>query len=180
MGMVLMVCNRERNFHRHKDRIFGTGNRLLKAFVASSTSRADVMKAAWRRSQKLPSHSLGFRFPGLQSLVWGVLCKNHPKRSVFDPLLPPGGQLAASPHSQDSDPGEDTLLGPGCGCHCGSTRPGRVVRRTHPEAGPWKGLNPRSRTRSNCRVCLQLGCTRCLGKCLELGEAGGGCSPCFV
>lgn len=45
-----MVCNRERNFHRHKDRIFGTGNRLLNAFVASSTSGADVMKTAWRRS----------------------------------------------------------------------------------------------------------------------------------
>lgn len=50
LGVVLMVCNRERNFHRHKDRIFGTGNRLLNAFVASSTSGADVMKTAWRRS----------------------------------------------------------------------------------------------------------------------------------
>lgn len=41
------------------------------AFVcfAGSTSGVDMTKAAWRRSEKPPSNSLGFHFPGLQPLV---------------------------------------------------------------------------------------------------------------
>lgn len=44
---------------------------LEQAFVcfARSTEGVDVTKAAWRSSEKLPSHSLGFHFPGLQPLV---------------------------------------------------------------------------------------------------------------
>lgn len=72
-----------------------------------------------------------------------ILCKNHPKRPVFDPLLPPGGQPDASPHSQNSDPGEDTRLGPGSGCHCGSTWPGRAVRRSSPRGRTLEGAEPR-------------------------------------
>lgn len=128
-----------------------------------------------------------FAFPGLplpRAALLGVgkiLCKKIIRKDpCLIPLLPSGGQPGASPHSQDSDPGEDTRLGPGSDCRCGSTRPGRAVRRAHPEVGPWRELNPGSGTRSNCRVCLKLGCTRCLGKCLELGEARGGCYPCFV
>lgn len=49
---------------------------------ARSKSGVDMAKAAWRRREKLPSHSLGFHFPGLQLLVLGEFCVKSPEKGL--------------------------------------------------------------------------------------------------
>lgn len=102
-----MVRNRGRNFHRHKEGVFGTGKRHFVCFAGSvSGVRHDEGDLEKERAALLSF--LGLPLPRTAALGVGrILCKITRKR--FDPLLPPGGQPDASPqrHSQDSSPGED-------------------------------------------------------------------------
>lgn len=90
---------------------------------ARSISGVDMAKAAGRRRGKLPSHSLGFHFPGLQLLVLGEFCVKSPKKR-FDPTchpeasqMLPRSDIPRIPARERTILSPATCFGPGSGCN---------------------------------------------------------------
>lgn len=110
-----------------------------------------------------------------------ILCKVTRKSPCLTAPypLPPGGQPDASlilriPSREWTIVSPATRLRPGSGQAERSSQliPGAGSPRLL-GAEPWRGPEPGSGASSSCRVCPRLLCTRCLGKCSELGEARG-------